>query len=106
MRKAVECNLFSYSVDDGSRDKNIKALVNELNNDTKDDINWVLLRFDQYRKQIYQMQRKLLKFAEKEDSLHLLPQSEQNLFEQLKQIGQVKEAAVTKLAGNMSLVNI
>lgn len=104
INKAVAVNLFSYSVEDGSRDAKCKEIVSELNKNTEEDINWVLLTFEAYRKKVYEIQRKVLKLKDNDDALDLLPEAEKQLFEQLKEIGQVQEAGIAKLAGDTSSV--
>ena len=106
IRRAVDCNLFSYTVEDGSRDRKMREIVKELNDNTEQDINWVLLTFEAFRKKIYETQRKVLKLKDKQEILETLPEAEQQLYKQLDDIGQVQEADVTKLAGDLSSVSL
>ena len=102
--KVVAVDLFSFAVEDGSRDSKMREIVLELNKNTEQDINWILLTFDAFRKKVYEIQRKVLKFKDKENMLQVLPEAEQRLYQQLKGIGQVEEAGAAKLSGDTSLV--
>ena len=102
--RVVGIDLFKYSVADGSRDRKIREIVLKLNGNTKDDINWVLLTFEARRKKVYETQRKVLKFKDKEEMLHLLSEAEQQLYGQLKNLGQVAAADVAKLSADTSSV--
>ena len=102
--RVVAVNLFQHSVADGSRDRYIRKIVLELNKNTEDDINWILLTFEACRKKVYEIQRKVLKFKDREEMLQLLSKAEQQLYGQLKSLGQVAAASDAKLSADTSLV--
>ena len=100
VKQAVKYRLFDIKIVDGKRDSKINVIVSEMNGMTDIDINFVLLTVDSYKKEIYRIQRKVLKF--KEDQLDLLPEEEQQLHQQLKQSGHVAEANKSRMSANSS----
>ena len=67
VEQAVKYRLFDIKLIDGKRDQKIAFIVTEMNGMTDVDINFVLLTTESYTKEIYKIQRKVLKV--KEDAL-------------------------------------
>ena len=100
VEQAVDCRLFDIKITDGRRDAKIACIVANMNKMTDIDINFALLTIEHYTKEIYRIQRKVLKIDD--EQLDLLPKEEQTLFQQLKSSGEVEEARLTQMSANSS----
>ena len=104
VKKATDCMLFDIKVDKGMRDAKISVIVSEMNQMTDVDVNFALLETTAYTKEIYRIQRKVLKINE--DQLDILPEQEQLLYKQLKDGGHFEEASKARMEANSSFVSI
>ena len=105
VQQAVSCKLFDMKVTDGKRDSKIADIVHDINQMTHIDVNFVLLTKEQYTKEIYKIQRKVIRIGVNDKSqIALLPMEEQELFKQLDASGHVKEASKAKMSANSSSV--
>lgn len=106
VNKANAIRLFDITVDGGKRDAKIEEITKEMNQLTDIDVNFALLTAEHYRKEIYKIQRKVIKLGVKDEGpIALLPDEEQELFKQLKDAGQVEEADKCTVSGNTCLVH-
>lgn len=100
VEQAVKHRLFDIKITGGRRDSKMNVIVSEMNNMTDIDINFVLLTVENYKKEIYKIQRKVIKIPT--DQVALLPNEEQQLREQLKQSGDIEEANKSRMSANSS----
>ena len=104
--EAVKNRLFDIGVANNKRDSKIDEIVKNINGMKEIDVNFALLTSEHYRKEIYKIQRKVLKLGvADEQSILLLPKEEQDLFKQLKEAGEVKEASLTTMSADSCLVH-
>ena len=105
VNKANCVRLFDIGVESGKRDQKIVEITKEINTMTNIDVNFALMTAEHYKKEIYKIQRKVIKLGVgDEEAVLLLPKEEQELYKQLKDAGQVAEANKCTMSGNSSLV--
>lgn len=58
----MDIDIFKYDTKKGLRDNKMKELLSELIEEGKKmDVNYLMLTFDKYRKELYRIQRKLIR---------------------------------------------
>ena len=102
VKKATSVNLFGIKVTGGKRDQQLRVIVHELNQMTDIDVNYLLLREELYKKEIYKIQRRLERLND--EAVQYLPECEQVLFKQLVDAGHIAEARKARLSAEESSV--
>ena len=105
VQQAVKHRLFDIRITSGKRDNKIKDTVADMNEMIDIDIYFILLTVEQYTKEIYKVQKKVIKIGLNDKAQMLtLSDEEQDLCKQLDESGHVTEAVKARMPANACLV--